>query len=267
MMDGENPREVGKTPLADFMEEARRVAVEARERGLVVRNMGAVAFGIHCPKFLPLHRALGRAFSDLDFVSYSGQQEGVLKLFGELGYSQDRRRQYIAQIAGRGQRQLLDDLENSRKVDIFFDRLEMCFVIDFRKRLELDFPTISLADLLLEKMQIVRLTEKDIKDTVVLLREHDVGPAGPEVIDSQYVADLTSKDWGLYYTMTTNLEKVSQIMDGFSPMNDQDKEDVRHKISLLRQEVEKKDKSMQWKMRARLGTKRKWYRDVSEVPE
>lgn len=249
------------------MEEAKRVAVQARDRGLVVRNMGAVAFGIHCPKFLSLHRALDRAFSDLDFVTYSRQQEGVVKLFTGLGYSQDRRRQYIAQIAGRGQRQLLNDLENNRKVDIFFDQLEMCFIIDFRKRLELDFPTIPLADLLLEKMQIVRLTEKDVKDTVVLLREHDIGQAGPETIDSQYVAGLTSKDWGLYYTMTTNLGKVSEMMDSFAALGNQDKEDVRNKISLLREAIETKDKSMQWRMRARIGTKRKWYRDVSEVPE
>jgi len=81
------------------MEEARRVAVQARDRGLIVRNMGAVAFGIHCPKFLLLHRALDRAFSDLDFVTCSRQEDGVLKLFTELGYSQDRRRQYVAQIA------------------------------------------------------------------------------------------------------------------------------------------------------------------------
>jgi hypothetical protein len=249
------------------MEEAKRVAAQARDRGLVVRSMGAVAFGIHCPKFLSLHRALDRAFTDLDFVSYSRHQEGVLKLFTELGYSQDRRRQYIAQIAGRGQRQLIDDLENNRKVDIFFDQLEMCFVVDFRKRLELDFPTIPLADLLLEKMQIVRLTEKDVKDTVVLLREHNVGQGGPETIDSRYIADLTSKDWGLYYTLTSNLEKVSGMMDSFAALNSQDKDDVRSKISLLREEIEKKDKSMQWKMRARIGTKRKWYRDVSEVPE
>jgi len=258
--------EAARMPLADFMEEATRVAAQARDRGLVVRTMGAVAFGIHCPKFLSLHRALDRAFSDLDFVSYSKQQDGVLKLFTELGYSQDRRRQYIAQIAGRGHRQLLDDLENNRRVDVFFDQLEMCFVIDFRKRLELDFPTIPLADLLLEKMQIVRLTEKDVKDTIVLLREHDVGLAGPERVDSRYIADLASKDWGLYYTMTNNLGKVSEMMDSFPALNNQDKDDVRRKVSLLRDEIEKKDKSVQWKMRARIGTKRKWYRDVSEVP-
>jgi len=259
-------REVRKSPLPDMMEEATRVAVEARNRGLVVRSMGGVAFGIHCPKFVSLLLALDRAFNDLDFVSYSKQQDGVLKLFTELGYSVDRRRQYIAQIAGKGQRQMLDDLENGRKVDIFFDELEMCFVIDFRKRLELDFPTISLADLLLQKMQIVKLAEKDIKDTVVLLREHDMGQAGPEMIDAQYIAELTAKDWGLYYTMTSNLEKVLETMDDFEALKDQDKDNVRNKISLLRETLDKKNKSVQWKMRARIGTKRKWYRDVSEVP-
>jgi len=254
-------------PLADFMDEAKRVAEEAKTRGLVVRVMGAVAFGIHCPEFISLHRKLGRDFSDLDFVSYNRQQDGVLKLFADIGYSTDRRRQYIAQIAGRGQRTMLDDPQNGRRIDIFFDELEMCFVIDFKKRLELDFPTISLADLLLEKMQIVKLTEKDIKDTIVLLREHNVGKAGPETIDSEYIAELGAKDWGLYYTMTMNLQKVLEAMESYEALQDKDKEDLKAKVSSLRDTIERKDKSMQWKMRARIGTKRKWYRDVAEVSD
>ena len=253
------------SPLADFMDEARRVAGEAKNRGLTVRVMGAVAFGIHCPEFLPLHRALGREFSDLDFVSYSRQQDGVLKLFADLGYSTDRRRQYLAQIAGRGQRNMLDDVENNRRIDIFFDELSMCFVIDFRKRLDLDFPTIPLADLMLEKLQIVRLTEKDMKDTIVLLRAHNVGKAESETIDSGYMAELAAKDWGLYYTMTTNLQKILGSLEGFDALQPQDRADVKAKIDSLLETIEKKDKSMQWKMRARIGTKRKWYNDVSEV--
>jgi len=253
------------SPLADFMDEAKRVAGEAKNRGLTVRVMGAVAFGIHCPEFLPLHRALGRDFSDLDFVSYSRQQDGVLKLFADLGYSTDRRRQYLAQIAGRGQRNMLDDVDNNRRIDIFFDELEMCFVIDFRKRLELDFPTISLADLMLEKLQIVRLTEKDMKDTIVLLRAHNVGKADGETIDSGYMAELGAKDWGLFYTMTTNLQKILGSLAGFAALQPQDRADVKSKIDSLLETIEKKDKSMQWKMRARIGTKRKWYNDVSEV--
>jgi len=60
----------------------------------------------------------------------------------------------------------------------------------------------------------------------------------PPHLDSRYIADLTSKDWGLYYTMTSNLGKVSEMMDSFAALNNQDKEDVRNKISLLREEIE-----------------------------
>jgi len=138
-------------------------------------------------------------------------------------------------------------------------------VIDFRKRLELDFPTISLADLMLEKLQIVRLTEKDMKDTIVLLRAHNVGKADGETIDSGYMAELGAKDWGLFYTMTTNLQKILGSLAGFAALQPQDRADVKSKIDSLLETIEKKDKSMQWKMRARIGTKRKWYNDVSEV--
>ena len=81
------------------------------------------------------------------------------------------------------------------KVDVFFDRLDMNHIIDFKNRLELDFPTISLADLLLEKMQIVQINEKDIKDTIILLREHPVEDPDKETINANYVASLLAEDW------------------------------------------------------------------------
>ena len=38
----------------------------------------------------------------------------------------------------------------------------MCHDIPFKDRLEIDYPTIPLAELLLEKMQIVQINEKDL---------------------------------------------------------------------------------------------------------
>jgi len=150
-------------------------------------------------------------------------------------------------------------------LDVFFDRLEMCHTIDFMDQLEVDYPTISLANLLLEKMQIVQLNEKDAIDTVVLLREHDVGKVDDQTINLEYISRLLSKDWGFYYTVTTNLKR---IRDEFLPSYDlsgEDKTDVEHKIDTLLERVEKKPKSLRWKMRARIGAKKKWYRDVEEL--
>ena len=64
-------------------------------------------------------------------------------------------------------------------MDIFEDELNMCHVVNFRNRLHLDSPTITLADLSLEKFQIVRLNEKDIRDMLMLFAAHPVGDNGP----------------------------------------------------------------------------------------
>ena len=125
--------------------------------------MGAIAFRIHCPQFVSLLDAMDRPVTDLDFAGYKKQRLDIVKLFQGLGYTTDK----IVMFLGERLRFLGNSNPN---VDIFLDRLEMCHTIDFRDRLENGSPTISLADLLLEKMQIVQTNEKDFKDTIVLLR-------------------------------------------------------------------------------------------------
>jgi len=63
--------------------------------------------------------------------------------------------------------------------------------------------------MLLEKMQIVRINEKDIIDTVMLLLEHPLGDEDHETIHVGRISKLCAKDWGLWRTLTMNLEKVS----------------------------------------------------------
>ena len=118
-------------------------------------------------------------------------------------------------------------------VDVFYDRLDMCHNLDFKGRLELDSPTIPLADLLLEKMQIVKINEKDIKDSMVLLRAHNLASSGREDIDAEYVSELLSKDWGFYYTVTTNLNKIREMMPNYEALTDEDKKDINAKIDQL----------------------------------
>ena len=143
----------------------------------------------------------------------------------------------------------------------------MCHKIDFRKRLLIDYPTISLADLLLEKLQIVEINEKDVKDVIVLLSDHKIGDKDEkETINIEYIADLLSKDWGFYYTVTTNLNKIKKLVDSYTQVLTQNKvEDVKNKIDITLDRIEKKPKSMGWKMRAKIGTKTKWYKEVEEI--
>ena len=138
-------------------------------------------------------------------------------------------------------------------------------IVDFKNRLELDSPTITLADLLLEKLQIVQLTEKDIKDTLVLLREHPVGTNENETVNGAYVAKIFADDWGFWYTVTANLQKVREYVNESDLLTEEDKAIVSKRTDELKAAIEAQSKSTKWKMRSRIGPKKKWYNEVETV--
>ena len=114
-------------------------------------------------------------------------------------------------------------------------------------------------------MQIVKINEKDIKDTIVLLLEHEIGDSDGETINSKYIAKLLSKDWGFYYTVTTNLNKVRSFLDRYEVLTSEQKSNASDKIDKLLEAVEKEPKSLGWKLRAKVGPAKKWYTEVEEV--
>jgi hypothetical protein len=226
--------------------------------------MGATAFRLHCPKYADLHTRMERELSDLDFAAMSKQKEKVVGVIRDAGYQMDRNQEYVMKMYDRFKFQ---SAENGWVLDVFFDKLEMCHTIDFAKRLELDYPTLDLSDLLLEKLQIVQLTEKDVKDTSVLLLEHQIDPHGqPETVDSAYIANLFSNDWGFYYTGTSNLRKVRDGLAGIQQLQGSERTTIAARIDQLLQAIENTSKSMGWKIRAKVGPSKKWYRDVDGTP-
>lgn len=243
------------------MDEALRVIDEAEKRGIILRLLGAVAVRYHCPKFGHLYQEMKRVFTDLDFMTYGKFRPGMKKFFVEMGYTPNDR---IIAFYGH-KRHIYYDNKTNRQADIFFDKLEFCHVVDFNGRLELDKPTITLTDVLLEKMQIVRINEKDIKDTIVMLREHDLGAGEHEMLNLNYVSKILAEDWGFYYTVTTNLKKVQEFLTQYEALSENDRKDVSAKIDNLLQAIENAPKSFKWKMRARVGTSKKWYTEVEEI--
>jgi hypothetical protein len=238
-----------------------RIMDAAKTEGVLMRLLGALAFYVHCPKFSYMQEMLGRSFTDIDFASYRKESPRISKLFAELGYSNDPRVTVLF-----GSRLIFyDPASTSRHCDVFLDKLEFCHDIVFRDRLELDDPTVPLAELLLEKMQIVRLNEKDIVDTIMLLREHAIGGSDDDIINADYLAHLTARDWGLWKTVTINLEKVKDAAQAIEKLSGEDKEDVGSKIAALRNRIDNEPKTAGWKFRAQIGEKRKWYRDVDEL--
>jgi uncharacterized protein YggL (DUF469 family) len=253
-----------KKDSVKFVEEAMRIIDLGQKRNVTLRLMGGFAIRIHCPKFDYLYDKLQRMPAyDLDFVTYSKFRPALKSLFTELGYTP------MASMAlmfdtGRN-RKVFQDEVNNRSVDVFFDRLEMCHVIDFKNRLELDSPTITLSDLLLQKAQICKINEKDIKDMIIMLREHELGETEKEAVNMHYIAKLLSNDWGFWYTVTTNLNKVKEFLGQYETLTEEDRNEVKAKIDKLVKALEDEPKTFKWKVRAKIGTSKKWYTEVEEL--
>jgi len=248
----------------DFAAEAIKIVEEANKAGVLLRIMGATAIRIHCPNSVSLHKALGRELTDMDFIGYSKQREKIEKFF-----TQEFKYEIVKAALTPGlfvNRCIFFDKTGKKPhIDVFLDKLEMNHIIDFRDRLDKDFPTIPLAELLLEKMQIVKINEKDIKDTIVLLVEHNLGDSDKEIINTEYIAKILSKDWGFYYTVTTNLNKVKAFLERYEVLTNEQRKIVSDKIDKLLERIETEPKTLSWKIRARIGPAKKWYNEVEEV--
>ena len=253
--------EPDKIPLLD---NAVSIVREASQKKVTLRIMGAMAVLLHSERSRHLFKDMKRTFTDIDLIGYSSQFKLIKDHLANMGY-QSQTSGYEVAVSSHGKRSIYSDPKTKTHVDIFYDRLEMCHTVDFKNRLELDYPTISLADLLLEKMQIVHLNNKDMIDTLVMLSEHDIGDSNAETIDIEYVSRLLAKDWGFYYTVTTNLKNIKNVLGKLEALAERDKKNVDEKIEKAIKRIEEEPKSAGWKIRSKIGPSKKWYNDVEEV--
>jgi hypothetical protein len=244
-----------------FEQEVHRIGAAATDAKVVLRLLGSLAFQLHCPQFGGFQAKMGRAYTDIDFASYGRQAKRVSELLARLGYQENRE----IFVVTEGSRAIFENGSNRLHVDVFYEKLDFCHVIPWNGRLEADEPTIPLAEMLLEKMQIVQINEKDVIDTIMLLLEHPLGAGDHEMINMNRVAGLCGSDWGLWRTATMNLDKVRRLAQGYPQLEIADKARVTEQVVAALGRIEAEPKSMAWRLRARVGDRVKWYKDVDEV--
>lgn len=230
----------------------------ADAKNVTLRLLGGIAFRLRSPS--SLSGGLQRRYVDIDFVGLRNQRREINELFNELGYTP---RTTFNAMNGHT-RLIFNDIANERRVDIFLNVFEMCHKLDFTDRLKLDTITLPLADLLLTKLQVYEITEREYKDVTALLKDHEVGESDDdrEIINGKYIAKLCSQDWGLWKTVGLNLERITSAITTYLP-NPEDQKLVQARIDRLKQLIEREPKSFAWKVRARVGEKKRWY----ELPE
>jgi hypothetical protein len=246
---------------AGFEEEADRLLQRSTDAQVILRLVGALAFAKRCPTYAYLQEALGRVYTDIDWAGYGRDAERIRAVLAEAGYVDEP---YVY-VDSEGSRMILHHPTTGLHLDVFLDKLEFCHTVQWKGRLEVDPDTVPLAELLLQKMQIVRINEKDLIDSIMLLLEHPLteDEAGVNV---RRVAEICAGDWGWWRTLTMNLSKVEQMAASYAQLTDGEKRRVRDQVASARARIDAEPKSLSWKLRAKVGERKKWYREVDDLP-
>jgi hypothetical protein len=246
---------MGKIGTDFAIEEAKRLIREANQRGLTLRLMGGVAVLLHSHSS-EVPKELERVYGDLDFAGLSRETPKITRFFSEMGYEPNRRFNAVL-----GSVRLLFNSDGEvDHVDVIMDRFRMCHTWDLRSRLPIDRDTLPVADLLLSKLQVVMLSEKDLKDIYLLLLNHAFGSNDQDQINTTYLARLLGSDWGLWRTVTINLKEGLEHLE---ELQFKEKVAIMEKMRTLMRLADTIPKSAGWKIRAVVGDRIKWY----ELPE
>lgn len=239
--------------LADPLEEARRVVLAGHKAGLTIRALGGLAIALVAPSAkLP---GLARNYADIDFFIRKRERLEVARLFPRLGYTPHDRFN-----AFHGQKRLMFfDHSHDRRVDVFVGTFEMCHRLELEERLALHPLSLSPADLLLTKLQIVEINEKDLVDVIALLADAPIGEMDEGAINAAYIARVCAGDWGLYTTVTDNLACLNSSIP--SELPPPLRERVTSSIRELEARLLAEPKTARW--RARMGRRIRWY----ELPD
>jgi len=247
-----------RTPTADIVEESRSLLDAAGRQSVPLRLIGGLAVRDHAED--GLHPAFERAYKDIDVVVAKGAGRDAAKLLQELGYTPNE----SFNVMNGNRRLLFYDLTHERQLDVFIGSFEMCHAIPVTERMHVDARTVPLAELLLTKLQIIELNEKDRRDALAILHHHELAGDDSDHVNADEIARLLAADWGLWRTTTMNLGRARDGLGEYS-LADDERESVGARIAHLLQRIDDEPKSTKWKMRDRVGDRKKWYQEPEEV--
>ncbi len=242
--------------LSDAVNEARAIVSEARDAGINLKLLGGV--GIRLLTSSWRNKPFNRAVSDIDIACRRGELPSLLSFFKWKGF---REREVFNKL-NMGSR-LIYYTPTGRKVDVFVEEFRMCHRIPLKRAFDSSGLTIPAAELLLTKLQVVKTAEKDLVDICLMMNDlavthDDTG------INVKVVADICSRDWGLYTTAIGNIEKTATFL---SSLPSENREKVKEAYKKILSSIVSTEKAIGWKARSIIGKRFRWYQEPDEVPE
>ncbi len=137
--------------------------------------------------------------------------------------------------------------------------------LDVRGRLLVDEYAISPADAFIGKVQIGQINAKDAHDVIALVKDVPLREADDESsICLPYLAETCADDWGLYQDVVTNIDVVLATVDDFD-LSREEAAWVYGRLTAIREAIRSEEKTVRWKLRARVGKRVAWRREIEDT--
>jgi hypothetical protein len=239
--------------------DARRIYERAVANGVDVRLLGGIAIWLRASE--GMRQELGREYADIDLATTKKQAKGLRGVLEQLDYVPDK----MFNATQGDTRLYYHAADGSYHLDVFVEKFVMSHEFPFAARLDTEQYTLPAAELLLMKLQIAELNRKDASDTAMLLADHELAETdGPGLLNVAQVSRLCADSWGLYTTVTDNLETTRSLLLEILP-DQEHRATVERRIEALLSKLEAAPKSGGWRRRARIGRRMRWYQTPDET--
>jgi hypothetical protein len=238
---------------------AKRVLAEASDRQIRLKALGGIGCWLHADEHSPEARPYLRDYGDVDVVMPGNASAKLAPFMKEIGLAPVE----SFNVNGGASRRMYVESGSGVQVDVFVGAFAMCHEVPLA---DCAFapeghPSLSATELLLTKLQVVELSDKDANDAGALLAFHDIA-SDEESIDGDRIARLLANDWGLWRTVTQNLGRLRDraerdALPARAPV-------VRERVERLTALIDAAKKSFKWKARARVGDRVQWYVEPEE---
>ena len=249
--------EITCSPVVDHdsLHATRELVRATASAGGSARVLGGIAVALRCPSARD-PELLARSYSDIDLVTDKKSGPILSRTLEQLAYAPERRFNAL-----HGHSRLMFDRADGMHVDVFVGEFVMCHRLELASRLDLHDATLPLADLLLTKLQVAELNEKDVTDAAALLLDHDLS-ADESGINTDYITGILSRDWGWWRTVSHNLASLPGYV--IKRLPEREAEIVAARVEQLQVVIEQAPKSLRWKARAKAGDRIPWRDDPEE---
>jgi hypothetical protein len=232
------------------------VVEASSQKGVTARLLGGVAVHVQAPAGGPL---LPRLINDIDITTRRGARTTLTDVLVAVGYKPDR----MFNTLHGARRLLFYDEANARKLDVFVGDFSMCHRIPITERLERDPLTVPLAELLMTKLQIVQLTERDQRDIYNLIYHHHVSGGDGSGIEGDYIGKVCARDWGLWRTAKSTIERCKANLASYA-LDIAASDLIEERLDTLWRRIEESPKTAKWRLRNRVGDRVRWYDEPEE---